>query len=68
VRVARTGRRLLPHPVTHGYNTRYFDLVAETERRRIAEGKPTPQVSYLSTGAGEHPSRSHPGTQTDFSP
>jgi uncharacterized protein (DUF2236 family) len=44
VRVARTGRGLLPRPVTHGYNTRFFELVADTERRRIAEGKPTPQV------------------------
>jgi uncharacterized protein (DUF2236 family) len=62
VRVARTGRGLLPHPVTRGYNTRFFDLVAETERRRIAAGKPTPQVSpavsrcpYLSTGAAGVP-------------
>jgi uncharacterized protein (DUF2236 family) len=57
VRVARTGRGLLPRPVTHGYNTRFFELVAETERRRIAEGKPTPQVPtpYLSTGAAGAP-------------
>jgi uncharacterized protein (DUF2236 family) len=45
VRIARTGRGLLPRPIIQGYNTRFFDLVAETERRRIAEGKPTPQVT-----------------------
>lgn len=40
----RVGRRLTPAPLTRGYNTRSFDGVAATERRRIELGQPTPQV------------------------
>jgi uncharacterized protein (DUF2236 family) len=40
----RTGRRLMPGPLARGYNTRSFELVAKTERWRVARGKPTPQV------------------------
>jgi len=40
----RTARRLTPSPLARGWNTRSFDLVARTERRRIDHGKPTPQV------------------------
>jgi uncharacterized protein (DUF2236 family) len=40
----RAGRRLMPQPVARGYNTRSFELVAETERRRVARGLPTPQI------------------------
>jgi uncharacterized protein (DUF2236 family) len=46
-RAMRTARGLLPRAVTNGYNTRFFEMVAETERRRIAAGKPTPQVPGL---------------------
>jgi uncharacterized protein (DUF2236 family) len=44
VRAIRTGRRVTPRVVAHGYNTRSFELVAKTERWRIANGKPTPQI------------------------
>jgi uncharacterized protein (DUF2236 family) len=44
VAAIRAGRAAAPRAVTHGYNTRFFDLVAETEQRRIERGKPTPQV------------------------
>jgi uncharacterized protein (DUF2236 family) len=40
----RAGRRLTPKPIARGYNTRSFELVARTERSRIARGQPTPQV------------------------
>ena len=30
--------------LTRGWNRRSFNMVAETERRRIARGKPTPQI------------------------
>jgi hypothetical protein len=44
VRAARAGVRVAPKLVTRGWNRRSFDMVAETERRRIARGKPTPQI------------------------
>ncbi len=40
----RAARRLMPTPLARGYNTRSFDGVARTERRRIERGIPTPQV------------------------
>jgi uncharacterized protein (DUF2236 family) len=40
----RSARRLTPGPLALGYNTRSFDGVAQTERRRIERGIPTPQV------------------------
>jgi len=40
----RTGRRITPGPLARGYNTRSFELVAKTERWRVANGKPTPQI------------------------
>jgi uncharacterized protein (DUF2236 family) len=49
----RTGRRLIPGPLARGYNTRSFELVAKTERWRIAHGKPTPQIAeHGPTGPG----------------
>jgi uncharacterized protein (DUF2236 family) len=45
VRAARTARTLLPAPLTHGDNARFFDAVAGTEARRIAHGIPTPQLA-----------------------
>ena len=44
VRAVRGARRLTPAPLARGYNTRSFDGVARTERRRIERGEPTPQV------------------------
>ncbi len=44
VGAARAARRLTPGPLARGYNTRSFELVARTERRRIERGEPTPQV------------------------
>ena len=44
VRAVRSARRLTPRPLAIGWNTRSFDLVARTERRRIEQGRPTPQV------------------------
>ena len=41
----RAGRAVAPRLVTQGFNTRSFNLVAATERRRIARGKPTPQIA-----------------------
>lgn len=43
-RAIRGARRLTPTPLAQGYNTRSFDGVARTERRRIERGQPTPQV------------------------
>jgi uncharacterized protein (DUF2236 family) len=40
----RTARALTPGRLARGWNTRSFELVARTERWRIAHGKPTPQV------------------------
>ena len=44
VRAIRATRPLAPKPVAKGFNTRSFDMVASTERRRIERGKPTPQL------------------------
>jgi uncharacterized protein (DUF2236 family) len=44
VRAIRAARPLAPKPVAKGWNTRSFDMVASTERRRIEHGKPTPQL------------------------
>jgi uncharacterized protein (DUF2236 family) len=44
VRAVRAGRRLTPGGLARGWNTRSFELVARTERRRVEHGKPTPQV------------------------
>ncbi len=40
----RAARRIIPASLARGYNTRSFDGVAATERRRIERGQPTPQV------------------------
>lgn len=45
VRLARATRPLVPAPLARGRNTRSFELVADTERWRIAHGRPTPQVA-----------------------
>jgi uncharacterized protein (DUF2236 family) len=47
----RAARRALPASSARGRNTRTFDLVAETEARRIAEGRPTPQLEPLAPRA-----------------
>lgn len=44
VMAIRAARRATPGPLARGYNTRPFELVARTERRRIERGEPTPQV------------------------
>jgi uncharacterized protein (DUF2236 family) len=44
IRAARAGRALAPKALRRGWNTGSFDLVARTERWRIAHGRPTPQV------------------------
>jgi uncharacterized protein (DUF2236 family) len=43
-RAIRSARRLTPAALAQGYNTRSFEGVARTERRRIERGRPTPQV------------------------
>jgi uncharacterized protein (DUF2236 family) len=43
-RAIRAARRLTPAPLARGWNTRSFDMVARTERRRIERGEPTPQI------------------------
>lgn len=45
VAAMRSGRALAPGVLKRGGNTASFDLVANTEGRRIARGKPTPQVA-----------------------
>lgn len=40
----RRAHPLLPRAIRRGDNTASFEMVAETERRRIARGEPTPQV------------------------
>jgi uncharacterized protein (DUF2236 family) len=40
----RVGTRIAPRALTRGWNTKQFNLVAKTERRRIERGKPTPQI------------------------
>jgi uncharacterized protein (DUF2236 family) len=44
VRSIRGARRLTPGILARGWNTRSFELVARTERWRIENGHPTPQV------------------------
>jgi uncharacterized protein (DUF2236 family) len=44
VATVRAGRRVMPGPLARGYNTRSFELVAKTERQRVARGEPTPQI------------------------
>jgi len=44
VRAVRAARRVMPTPLARGWNTRSFEGVAKTERRRIEKGLPTPQV------------------------
>lgn len=44
IRGVRATLPLVPRSVRRGYNTRSFDMVALTERRRIEQGKPTPQL------------------------
>jgi uncharacterized protein (DUF2236 family) len=44
VRTVRTARPALPAAAARGYNTRFFDGVADTEAWRIAHGRPTPQL------------------------
>jgi uncharacterized protein (DUF2236 family) len=43
-RAIRAARRVTPAPFARGWNTRSFDMVARTERRRIERGEPTPQI------------------------
>jgi uncharacterized protein (DUF2236 family) len=45
VRALRSGRALAPRALARGWNTRSYDLVAATERRRLARGKRTPQIA-----------------------
>jgi uncharacterized protein (DUF2236 family) len=47
VRMLRMLRRVAPSAVTQGSNDRSFALVAATERRRLANGRPTPQLPPL---------------------
>ena len=53
-RSARSGPRAgwTPGPLARGWNTRSFDGVARTERRRIEQGKPTPQIREDGAPAG----------------
>jgi uncharacterized protein (DUF2236 family) len=44
VALFRTARRLTPGPLRRGSSASAYDLVAATERRRIARGRPTPQI------------------------
>jgi uncharacterized protein (DUF2236 family) len=44
VRTARATHAVLPRQVASGANTSSFELVAATEARRIALGRPTPQL------------------------
>lgn len=45
VRAMRAGRPITPSLLARGHCTRFFDMVADTERRRIERGRPTPQVA-----------------------
>jgi uncharacterized protein (DUF2236 family) len=62
VRAVRGARRLTPTPLARGYNTRSFEGVARTERRRIERGKPTPQVPSEEPAAAPGAVRA-PGTE-----
>jgi uncharacterized protein (DUF2236 family) len=44
VRLVRTGLAVTPAPLRRGRNTRSFRLVERTERWRLENGRPTPQV------------------------
>ena len=44
VRTLRGARPFTPRSVREGYNTGHFRMVARTERRRLRDGKRTPQV------------------------
>lgn len=55
VAAVRVGRRLLPARMARGYNTQFFAAVAATEARRIAAGKPTPQVTIGEAVVGSAP-------------
>jgi uncharacterized protein (DUF2236 family) len=44
VAAVRAPRPLTPKRLRTGWNTVFFDLVARTERSRIASGKPTPSL------------------------
>jgi uncharacterized protein (DUF2236 family) len=52
VPAVRAARRLTPGPLARGGNTRSFDGVAREERRRIEQGKPTPQILDDGTTTG----------------
>jgi uncharacterized protein (DUF2236 family) len=40
----RVGRSIGPSTLVRGWNTRFFERIARTERWRIEHGKPTPQL------------------------
>jgi uncharacterized protein (DUF2236 family) len=44
VQAIRAGRHLIPDFLGRGWNTSSFDRVADTERWRIENGRPTPQL------------------------
>jgi uncharacterized protein (DUF2236 family) len=44
VRGLRGARPITPRSIREGYNTAHFRMVARTERRRLRDGKRTPQV------------------------
>jgi uncharacterized protein (DUF2236 family) len=44
VRLLCLARRISPRRLTRGPNTSFFDRIEQTERWRIAKGKPTPQL------------------------
>jgi uncharacterized protein (DUF2236 family) len=45
VRALRGARPITPRSIRQGYNTGHFRMVARTERRRLQDGKRTPQVA-----------------------
>jgi uncharacterized protein (DUF2236 family) len=45
VGIVRAARRVTPRALAKGWNTRSFEVVEQTERRRIDQGRPTPQVT-----------------------
>lgn len=63
VAMFRTLRRFTPGPLARGSSQRAYDLVASTERRRIARGTPTPQVR---PGAFASPAFSTGNVQRDL--
>lgn len=44
VATIKTGGAVAPRRLTRGWNRASFDMVERTERRRLEQGKPTPQV------------------------